>query len=78
MGSNSLESTNRLLKVVIALMLRPKDDRSMSLRQQIEVLYGLGIRPTEIAEILGRTATHVNKELSVSGIRRRKKEKMGN
>jgi site-specific recombinase XerD len=71
----SLESTNRLLKVVIALMLRPKDDKPMSLRQQIEVLYGLGIRPAEIAEILGRTATHVNKELSVSGIRKRKKEK---
>jgi len=70
----SLESTNRLLKVVIALMLRPKDDRPMSLRQQIEVLYGLGIRPSEIAEILGRTATHVNKELSVSGIRKRKEK----
>jgi site-specific recombinase XerD len=75
MDLGSLESTNRLLKVVIALMLRPKDERPMSLRQQIEVLYGLGIRPTEIAEILGRTATHVNKELSVSGIRKRKKEK---
>jgi site-specific recombinase XerD len=69
------ESTNRLLKVIIALMLRPKDERPMSLRQQIEVLYGLGIRPAEIAEILGRTPTHVNKELSVSGIRKRKKEK---
>jgi site-specific recombinase XerD len=75
MDSASLESTNRLLKVVIALMLRPRDDRPLSLRQQIEVLYGLGIRPTEIAEILGRTATHVNKELSVSGIRKRKKDK---
>jgi len=75
MNTGSLESTNRLLKVVIALMLRPKDDRPMSLRQQIAVLHGLGIRPTEIAEILGRTATHVNKELSVSGIRKRKKEK---
>jgi site-specific recombinase XerD len=75
MDSDSLESTNRLLKVIIALMLRPKDERPMSLRQQIEVLYSLGIRPTEIAEILGRTATHVNKELSVSGIRKRKKEK---
>lgn len=75
MDAASLESTNRLLKVIIALMLRPKDDRPMSLRQQIEVLYGLDLRPTEIAEILGRTATHVNKELSVSGIRRRKKEK---
>lgn len=75
MDTSSLESTNRLLKVIIALMLRPKDDRPMSLRQQIEVLYGLHFRPTEIAEILGRTATHVNKELSVSGIRTRKKEK---
>jgi hypothetical protein len=75
METASQESTNRLLKVIIALMLRPKDDRPMLLRQQIEVLYGLHLRPTEIAEILGRTATHVNKELSVSGIRRRKKEK---
>ena len=75
MDPASLESTNRLLKVVIALMLRPKDDKPITLRQQIEVLYGLGIRPAEIAEILGRTATHVNKELSVSGIRKRKKEK---
>ena len=65
METASQESTNRLLKVIIALMLRPKDDRPMSLRQQIEVLYGLHLRPTEIAEILGRTATHVNKELSV-------------
>jgi len=47
----------------------------MSLRHQIEVLYGLGIGPAEIAEILGRTATHINKELSVSGIRKRQKEK---
>ena len=75
MDPGSVELTNRLLKVIIALMLRPKDDRTMSLRQQIEVLYGLGIRPSEIAEILGRTPTHVNKELSVSGIRKRKKEK---
>ena len=75
MNTDSLDSTNRLLKVIIALMLRPKDDRPMTLRQQIEVLYGLGIRPSEIAEILCRTPTHVNKELSVSGIRKRNKEK---
>ena len=74
MDQSSPESTNRLLKVIIALMLRPKDERPMSLRQQIEVLWGLGIRPAEIAEILGRTQGHVNKELSVSGIRRRKEK----
>jgi hypothetical protein len=71
MENISLESTNRLLKVIISLMLRPRDDRPMSLKQQIEVLYGLGIRPSEIAEILGRTPGHINKELSVSGIRRK-------
>ncbi len=75
MDSASVETTNRLLMVVIALMLRPKDEKPASLRQQIEVLYNLGIRPAEIAEILGRTPTHVNKELSVSGIRKRKKER---
>jgi hypothetical protein len=74
MDSNSLDSTNRLLKVIIALMLRPKDDRPMSLKQQIEVLYSLGIRPSEIAEILGRTDGHINKELSVSGIRKKHKK----
>jgi hypothetical protein len=74
MDSNSLDSTNRLLKVIIALMLRPKDDRPMSLKQQIEVLYSLGIRPSEIAEILGRTDGHINKELSVSGIRKKHKQ----
>lgn len=69
-----LESTNRLLKVIIALMLRPKDERALSLKQQIEALYGLGIRPAEIAEILGKTSGHINKELSVSGIRKRRKQ----
>jgi DNA-directed RNA polymerase specialized sigma24 family protein len=71
MDKMSLESTNRLLKVIIALMLRPRDDRRVSLKQQIEVLYGLDIRPSEIAEILGRKQGHINKELS--GIRKRHK-----
>jgi hypothetical protein len=71
MDNLDLASTNRLLKVIIALMLRPKDDRPMSLKQQIEVLYGLDIRPSEIAEILARKPGHINKELS--GIRKKHK-----
>ncbi|MEJ1967428.1 MAG: hypothetical protein WDN03_02135 [Rhizomicrobium sp.] len=67
------ESTNRLLRVIVALMLRPKDERSLSLKQQIEVLHDLGLRPAEIAVILGRTGTHINKELS--GLRKSRKEK---
>jgi hypothetical protein len=74
MTASEVESTNRLLKVIIALMLRPKDERALSLKQQIEVLYSLGIRPGEIAEILGKTNGHINKELSVSGIRKRYKQ----
>ncbi len=74
MDLSELDSTNRLLKVIIALMLRPKEDRPLSLKQQIEILYGLGIGPTEIAGILGKTSGHINKELSVSGIRKRLKQ----
>lgn len=74
MNTDDLATTNRLLKVVVALMLRPADDRPTSLKEQIQVLYGLGMRPTEIAEILGRTSTHINKELSASGIRKKKEK----
>jgi hypothetical protein len=74
MAGQELGSTNRLLKVIIALMLRPRDDKAMSLKQQIEVLYNLGIGPSEIAEILGKTPGHINKELSVSGLRKRQKK----
>lgn len=74
MDQSPLESTNRLLRVVIALMLRGKDEQNLSLKKQIEILDGLGLRPSEIATILGRTSTHINKELS--GIRKgRKREK---
>ena len=74
MASQDMDSTNRLLKVIIALMLRPRENKALSLKQQIEVLYGLGIGPSDIAEILGKTSGHINKELSVSGIRKRHKQ----
>ena len=73
MEINSLQSTNKLLMVIIALLLRRKDAEILTLRQQIELLTDLGIRPAEIAEILGRTNSYVNKELS--GIRKNRKEK---
>jgi hypothetical protein len=67
---DSTESTNRLLRVIISLLLRRDGEQSLSLKQQIETLHRLNIRPTEIAQILGRTPTHVNKELS--GLRKSK------
>jgi len=65
-------STKKLLGVIVALLLRGKADEVLSLRQQIETLSDLGLRPSEIADILGRTATYVNKELS--GIRRSRRK----
>ena len=73
MDKNALESTNRLLKVIVALMLRGKDDQKLNLRQRIEILDELGLKPLEIADILGRKNTHINKELT--GIRKTRKQK---
>ena len=64
----STESTNKLLRVIIALLLRRDGEQALTLKQQIEALNRLGVRPAEIAEILGRSSTHINKELS--GIRK--------
>ena len=73
MEKDTLESTNKLLKVIIALLLRGKSEESLNLHQRVEVLNDLGLKPVEIAEILGRTNTYVNKELV--GIRKKQKGK---
>jgi hypothetical protein len=65
MEQSGLESTNKLLRVIIALLLRRKDDQVPTLRQQIEILHKLGVKPAEIADILGRTNTYISKELSL-------------
>lgn len=63
MELETLESINKMLKVIVALLLKRKDQETYSLKEQIEVLNGLGIRPMEIAEILGRTQSYIGKEL---------------
>jgi hypothetical protein len=68
MDISDLKSTNKLLKVIISLLLRQKNEHPLSLRQQIQILDDLGLKPMEMAEILGRSNTYVNKELS--GIRK--------
>lgn len=57
---------------MIALLLRRNEEQSPPLKQQIETLNDLGVRPSEIAEILGKKPSHINKELS--GLRKRRKE----
>lgn len=72
MDKNEQQSTNKLLRVIVALLLRRRDEQTLTLRQQIEILNDLGIKPIEIAEILGRNNTYINKELS--GIRKSRKQ----
>lgn len=72
---NDILELNKRLGIVIALLLKiiPKGADGISLRDQIQLLADLGVRPKEIAEILGRTQTHINKELT--GLRKGKETK---
>jgi hypothetical protein len=67
-----IQSTDRLLRVIVALLVRQQDKELAPLKKQIEILSNLGMRPVEIAETLGRTQTHINKELA--GIRKSSKK----
>ena len=64
MKDKSLQDTNKLLKVIIGLLIRYQIDKTPSLREQINILSVSGLAPSDIAEILGRSGNHVNKELS--------------
>jgi hypothetical protein len=72
MANNSSPSTDRLLRIIVALLLRKKNDDPPTLRERIEILADLALKPAEIAEILGRSSTYINKELS--GIRKIRKK----
>jgi DNA-binding CsgD family transcriptional regulator len=72
MDKTELEFTNKLLKVIVALLLRGKSEEALNLRERVEFLSEVGLRPAEIAEILGRTSSYVNKELS--GIRKARRK----
>lgn len=72
-GETTLESTNRLLMVIIALLLRRKEEHPLTLREQIETLRGFNLGGSEIAEILGKNVSYINKELS--DIKKKKKSK---
>ena len=73
MTSDDLATTNRLLKVIVALLLRRRESEVLNLKQQIHILNDLALKPIEIAEILGRSNTYINKELS--GLRKAQREK---
>lgn len=62
--SDHMQSTNRLLRVIVALLLRREEKTPQTLRQQVAILADLGLRPSEIADVVGRTPNYVNKELA--------------
>lgn len=65
-----IESTNQLLRVIIALLLEQSESHS-TLKEKVAFLDRAGMGPTEIGKVLGRTTTHISKELA--GLRKRKK-----
>lgn len=66
MTDKTTNETNRLLKVIIGLLIREQgaESSALSLRDKVAILNDLGLAPIEIAEILGRSGNHINKELS--------------
>jgi hypothetical protein len=67
--NKEMESTNQLLRVIIALLLEQSESHS-TLKQKVAFLDRAGLGQTEIGKVLGRTTTHIGKELA--GLRRAK------
>ncbi len=64
--SDLLQSINRNLEILIALFLRmPPGEQTPTMREQIVVLRELNARPRDIARVLGKSESYVNKELTL-------------
>lgn len=76
MDEQLLREINTQLQVIINLMLRGlKHDQDLSTgRDQIVFLKSLGLTPSSIAKVLGKTSGYVNKELSVAKASSKKKK----
>jgi hypothetical protein len=66
MNHELLENINRNLEVIVGLLVRsmPGSDGA-NLRDRVLMLDSLGLRPKDIARVLGKSSTHVSKELSI-------------
>lgn len=66
MEKELLESLNRNLEVIVGLLLRSlPDSGTASLRDRVRMLKAMGMRPKDMAKVLGKSANHINKELSI-------------
>ncbi len=76
MENELLETINRNLEVIISLLLRNLPDSDAAhLRGRILMLTDIGMRPKDIARVLGKSTNHINVELSTA--RNSKKKKRG-
>jgi hypothetical protein len=67
MEEELLENINKSLEVIIGLLLRGLPDSDTAhVRGRILMLRDLGMRPREIARVLGKTENHINVVLSHS------------
>jgi DNA-directed RNA polymerase specialized sigma24 family protein len=67
MNSEVLDNINRNLEVIVGLLIRSAQGAdAATLRDRIVLLDGLGMRPKDIARVLGKSSTHISKELSLA------------
>lgn len=61
-----LASINKRLEVIINILLQQPGPEAgaRKVREQVQLLHTAGLKPKEIAEILGKSSVYVNKEIS--------------
>ncbi len=66
MNEKEFERIERRVNALVCLLIRQQVtiDKDFTLKAQIEFLNSLHFPPIEIAEILGKTQNHINKELA--------------
>lgn len=74
MDKTATHDIAKRLDALIFILLTKEVGKSISLKDQIKILDSLSFRPVEIASILGKTNTHISKELA--GIRKAGKKKV--
>lgn len=67
MDTELLQNINKNLEIIIGLIVRTLPDaQGAGLRGRIVMLKGMGVRPVDIAKILGKSTNQVNVTLSQS------------
>jgi hypothetical protein len=69
------ETTNQLLRIIVALLLEQSELHS-TLKDKVAFLDRSGMGATAIGKVLGRTTTHITKELA--GLRKARKKTKAN